>query len=150
MLKTRALFRLEAIVAAPIDFGESASGMRRIILVTGGRFEGERLSGSLLLGGTDVQLIRSDGVAELSIHAALESDDGERILLRGRGIRHAPPDVADEMQRGEDPDPSRYYFREAITFETASKRFEWLNRILAIGSGRRTKDRVQLDVVELL
>jgi hypothetical protein len=150
MISMKPLFALEAIVAPPIDFGMTAAGQRRIVLVTGGTFSGDRIKGKLLLGGTDVQRIREDGVAELQIQAALETDDGDRILLNGRGVRYVPPEIAEQMARGHDPDPSSYYFREAITFETSSPKLAWLTRMLAVGTGRRTLDRVSMDVVEVL
>ncbi|MBF5091007.1 DUF3237 domain-containing protein [Novosphingobium sp. NBM11] len=37
-----------------------------------------------------------------------------------------------------DVDPARYYLRIAMVFETASKRLEWLNGVLAVGVGERT------------
>jgi hypothetical protein len=150
MLNTKPLFRLEATVAPAIELGVTSAGQRRIVLVTGGEFFGDRIRGKLLLGGTDVQRIREDGVAELHIQAPLETEAGERILLNGRGLRHAPPAVADQLGRGEDPDPALYYFREAITFEVANPQLAWLSRMLAIGTGRRTRDRVLLDIFELL
>jgi Protein of unknown function (DUF3237) len=150
MLKFAPLFSLKATVAAPVDAGLTPGGTRRIIPVTGGTFTGERVSGTLLPGGTDVQRIRDDGVAELTIHAVLATARGERILLKGNALRHAPPDIAARLARGEGPDPASYYFREAIMFETASVRLAWLNKILAIGTGRRNSDSVELDVFEIL
>lgn len=150
MIALHPLFRLEAEVAPPVLFGPSADGERRIVLVTGGRFYGDRISGKLLLGGTDLQRIREDGVAELSINAALETDAGDRILLKGNGMRHASADVAERMARGEDPDPASYYFREAITFECGSPDLVWLTRMIAIATGRRTREHVLLDVFEIL
>lgn len=149
-LAFRPLFRLEAEVAAPIDFGMTSTGQRRIVPVTGGWFHGDRLRGRLLAGGTDVQRLRADGTAELRIHAALETEDGDRILLNGHGLRHATPAVADRLSRGENPDPSLYYFREAITFETDRVHLAWLTRMIAIATGRRAPNRVNLDVFELL
>jgi hypothetical protein len=35
-------------------------------------------------------------------------------------------------------------------FETASPRLAWLNKLLAIGTGRRNADSVELDVFEIL
>lgn len=86
-------------------------------------------------------------LAELHIQAPLETHKGDRILLNGRGLRHAPPALADQLGRGEDPDPALYYFREAISFEVANLQLGCLSRML--GTGRRIHDRVLLDVFEL-
>jgi hypothetical protein len=36
-------------------------------------------------------------------------------------------------------DPASYYFRIAPVFETSASRLQWLNRMMAIGTGRREK-----------
>jgi hypothetical protein len=41
------------------------------------------------------------------------------------------------LAAGEAVDPRSYYFRIAPSFETASRKYGWLNRIVAIGRGRR-------------
>ena len=66
------------------------------------------------------------------------------------GLRHASQDIAERLSRGEDPDPSLYYFREAMTFETDRPHLAWITRIIAIGTGRREANRVHLEVFELL
>jgi len=63
---------------------------------------------------------------------------------------HVPPAIAELTARGEDPDPSLYYFREALTFETSNPHLAWHTRMLPTGTGRRTPDRVLLDVFEVL
>ena len=83
MLSFAPLFSLTATVAAPVDVESTPGGTRRIVPVTGGTFTGERVSGTLLPGGTDIQRIRDDSVAELTIHAVLETAQGEPILLKG-------------------------------------------------------------------
>ena len=62
------LFKAEITLATPQELGETPQGRRRIIGITGGRFCGERLSGRVLPGGADWQLVRADGVADLDAH----------------------------------------------------------------------------------
>ena len=93
MLETRPLFRISAQVDAPQIVAGGPYGERRFIPVTGGSFSGERISGRVLSGGADCQLIRPDGAAELDVRVALEVDDGAIILMKGLGIRHASADV---------------------------------------------------------
>ena len=45
------LMQMKATVDAPIEIGPMPIGTRRIFNATGGRFEGERLSGEVLPGG---------------------------------------------------------------------------------------------------
>jgi hypothetical protein len=64
-LKLQALFKADIELAPAQELGAGPLGRRRIIAITGGRFVGERLSGRVLPGGADWQVIRADGVAEL-------------------------------------------------------------------------------------
>ena len=150
MLETRPLFRISAQVAAPQIVAGGPYGERRFIPVTGGSFSGERISGRVLSGGADCQLIRPDGAAELDVRVALEADDGAIILMKGLGIRHASADVMQRIANGERVDGTEYYFREAMVFEAPDGPHAWLNRLIAIGIGERLPDEVVVDVFEIL
>ena len=52
--------------------------------------------------------------------------------------------------KGEAVDPSLYYFRTCMRFETGDKSLDWLNRVIAIARGQREKNAVKLDVYEVL
>ena len=64
--------------------------------------------------------------------------------------KSGPPDVLARLGRGEDVDPSLYYFRTVMRFETAHPTTDWLNRILALAKGTREKNAVRLDVYKVL
>src|SRR5260370_699093 len=64
--------------------------------------------------------------------------------------RSGPHEVIAALARGEAVDPSRYYFRTVMRFETADPALAWLNRILALGTGAREKLAVRLDVYEVV
>lgn len=150
MIQSTPLFTLVADVAQAVDLGHCGGGTRRVVPVNGGRFAGERISGSILPGGNDVQRVRDDGVSELQVYVVLRTDEGETILFKGHAVRHMSEEAAKKITLGVAVDPASYYFREAITFETSSPRLAWLNRIMALGVGRRTKDAVELEVFEVL
>ncbi|HET6198305.1 MAG TPA: DUF3237 family protein, partial [Acetobacteraceae bacterium] len=61
-----------------------------------------------------------------------------------------PAAVMDRLNRGENVDPAEYYFRTAIMFETAAAKYDWLNRIFAIGTGRRPPEGPAYEVFEVL
>ena len=42
-----------------------------------------------------------------------------------------------QLARGESIDPSKYYFRTAIRFETSAPQYAFLNRLIAVSSGDR-------------
>jgi hypothetical protein len=144
-LKLRPLFRAEITLAPAQELGR-----RRIIPITGGRFHGERLSGRVLPGGADWQVIRPDGVADLDARYTLETGDGALIYVRNKGYRHGPEDVIRRLAAGEAVDPKLYYMRTTPWFETGDARYAWLNRIVCVGTGARLAAGVELEFFELL
>ncbi len=76
-MNTRLLMTLRVTVATPQSIGAVPHGTRRTVPITGGDFEGPRLRGSVLPGGSaDWLLLRADGVLELDLRATLRTDDG--------------------------------------------------------------------------
>jgi hypothetical protein len=148
-LELQALLRLEVTLAPPQELGDTPLGRRRIIAITGGRFSGARLSGRVLPGGADWQVIRADGVADLDARYTLETNDGALIYVHNRGYRHGPPEVLKKLIAGEDVDPSLYYMRTTPFFETGDKRYAWLNRIICVGTGARRPAAVELEIFEV-
>ncbi len=148
-MQTQKLFQIEIALAAPQELGDTPQGRRRIIGITGGRFSGERLSGRVLPGGADWQVIRADGVADLDARYTLETSDGALIYVRNRGYRHGPADVLRRLAAGENVDPSLYYMRTTPRFETGDARYAWLNRIICVACGARKAASVELEVFEI-
>ncbi len=136
-------------VGAPQLIGATLTGERRIIPILGGRFEGSRLRGEIVPGGADWQIVSADGVALLEARYTLRTDDGALIYTRNVGVRHGPPEVLAAIARGEQVDPARYYFRATPSFETGERRYAWLNRLVCVCSGVRTKEEVLLDFYEV-
>jgi hypothetical protein len=150
MLSDHPIFTVRAELAEILHFGATPLGVRRVINILGGRVEGARLRGRILPGGADWQLIRADAVADIHARYTIETDSGAHILVDSTGLRHGPPEVIEQLGRGDAVDPSRYYFRTAMRFETADPQFAWLNRIIAIARGARERQSVRLDVFEVL
>lgn len=149
-IRTRPLFTMRLEVGEMLAVGETPAANRRIGIVTGGRFEGERLSGQVLGGGSDWQDLRDDGATTLDVRLHLKTDDGALIVTRYQGLRHGPADVMRKIAAGELVDPADYYFRTNPVFETASEKYGWLNRILAIGTGHRFPDGPVYNLFEVL
>lgn len=137
---------MRAEVAVPQLLGVTLAGERRIVPILGGVVEGPALSGRILPGGADWQLVSADGVATLEARYTVETDDGALVYVRNLGVRHGPPEVLERIQRGDAVDPAEYYFRSTPRFESGDPRYAWLNRLLAIGSGARLASEVILDV----
>ena len=132
------VYRLEAALGQPLDFGEIASGHRRIVPLTGGTFSGPRLTGALLAGANaDWQIVLPDGTALGEIRYTLRTDGGELIYVRSWGVRHGPAEVLARLGRGEDVDASEYTFRASTRIETAAPELDWLNKGIFISVAGR-------------
>jgi hypothetical protein len=140
------LLRARVELAPVQDLGDTPLGRRRIIAITGGRFEGPRLRGAILPGGADWQVIRPDGVTFVEARYTLETADGALVYVQNSGYRHGPAGVIARLVAGEDVDPSLYYFRTTPWFETSARQYDWLNRCVCVASGARRPDCVELDI----
>jgi hypothetical protein len=144
------LWRAKVALEPVRELGDTPLGRRRIIGITGGEFNGPRLSGRVLPGGADWQVVRRDGVAFLDARYTLQAEDGALIYVRNRGYRHGPPEVLERLARGEEVDPALYYMRTTPWFETGAARHDWLNRMVCIATGARRPAAVELDFFEVL
>ncbi|OEO30744.1 phosphoserine aminotransferase [Devosia insulae DS-56] len=136
-LQLRPLLVLNVTVGTLVDAGGPPGARRRIGSIDGGTFGGDRLNGTVVPGGADWQTVRGDGAVLLDARALLHSDDGATIAITYTGIRHGSADVMARLGRGEEVDPASYYFRIVPRFDTSAARYEWLNRIVAVGTGVR-------------
>jgi hypothetical protein len=149
-VRTRPLFVMHLDVQKLQLVGATPGGIRRVGPIPSGTFEGERLSGVVLDSGSDWQTVRSDGTVTLDVRLVLKTDDDALIEMTYRGLRHGPADVLARLDKGEDVDPASYYFRINPLFETAAAKYDWLNRIVAIGTGLRRADGPVYSVFEVL
>jgi hypothetical protein len=148
-VKTRPLFVLREAVPPLIVIGQTPNAFRRIGVIQGGSFEGERLSGEVITGN-DWQAVRTDSCIKLDVRLVLKTSDGELIVMTYTCLRAGPPDVIEKLDRGEPVDPASYYFRMNPLFETSSRRYDWMNRIIAVGTGNRLPDGPVYSIFEVL
>jgi hypothetical protein len=137
------VFEVEATLDPAIEVGAVPGGRRRIIPVTGGVVRGE-ISGEVLPGGADWQLIRPDNVAEIEARYTIRTDRDELISVTNPGYRHAPPDIMDQLVAGVPVPPDSYYFRTTPRFEVASERLAWITRTVFVAVGIREPDSVRI------
>jgi hypothetical protein len=150
-LKSRHLFTITLGLLPAEELGVTPAGNRRVVPVSGGDFNGERLRGTVLpVAGSDVLLGRPDGSSQQDVRLILRTDDEAMILMTYRGVRHASADVNARMARGEPVAPSEYYLRTSPFFETSSPKYSWLNKIVAVGVGERRPADVKYEVFEIL
>jgi Protein of unknown function (DUF3237) len=149
-LRYRPLFIFWIDVNPPYLIGATPGYDRRIGEITGGRFEGERLRGKIVSGGSDWQSLRSDGTTTINVRLVMQTDDGALIGMTYLGMRHGPKEVMDRLARGENVNPSEYYFRITPYFETSSEKYGWLNRVVTVASGARMAGGAIYQVFEIL
>ena len=138
-LLTRPLFLLREQVPPLLVVGQAPNAFRRVGLVQGGSFEGERLSGQVV-SGNDWQSVRPDSCIKLDVGLVLRTTGGALIVMTYQFLRAGPPAVVEKLDRGEEVDPATYYFRMSPMFETSAPKYDWMNRIIAIGTGYRRAD----------
>jgi len=141
-------FQIE--VKPPSIIGATPGYDRRIGEIAGGRFEGERLRGKILSGGSDWQSLRADNATTINVRLVLQTDDGALIAMRYFGVRHGPKEVLDRIARGENVNPSEYYMRVTLRFETSAEKYDWLNRIVSVALGHRIAGGAIYHVLEIL
>jgi hypothetical protein len=150
-LRSRPLFRLEIELHPIQEIGATPAGSRRVVPVSGGRFEGERVRGVILPhAGSDWLLERADGSFQQDVRLTLATDDGALVLMSYRGVRRGSAEVSARLARGEAVGPSEYYLRTAPFFETSAPKYLWLNTIVSVGLGERLPNGAAYEVFEVL
>jgi hypothetical protein len=139
------LAHVEVELDTPVDLGVTDAGHRRIVPIIRGRVTGERFSGIVVPGGADWQVVQADGATTIDTRYLLRSDDGADVYIRTAGVRAGPPEVLAALARGEEPDPSSYYFRVTATFETSAPRYAWMTRVLTVAVAQRRASAVVYD-----
>ena len=136
---------LAVTIDAPVEVGQTAMGMRRMIPITGGTVTGSQMQGRIVPGGADFQLIVGDGTqAHLDARYVLELQDGSRVFVQNTALRVASAEDSAKIRRGEPVDPARVYFRCQPKFEATHPQWAWLAEHQFIGVGLRLPDAVHL------
>ena len=144
------LMNLSVDVGEIVTMGQAPIGERRVVSITGGTFEGPGMRGEVLPGGNDWQIQRADGVLDIDAGYVLKEERGGLVRVISQGYRYGPPEVIAAMARGEDPDPSSYFFRSILRFETGAAHLDSLNRTIAVATAQRKARQVLLSAYRLL
>jgi hypothetical protein len=108
------------------------------------------MSGRVLPGGADWQVVERGGLTFLDAHYAIETDDGVVIEVRNRGVRHGPADMMERLAAGDDLAPDEYYFRTLPRFHPPAGKCDWLRRSVFVATGERYADLVVVRVWAVL
>jgi hypothetical protein len=146
-LTSEFLFRVVLSVGAPQSVGATRNGELRIVPVTGGTAEGPRFKGEVLPGtAADWLRVDADGTAHMDVRVTLKAEGGGIVYMHYTGIRTGAPDVLARLNSGQAVEPSEYYFRTAVRFETGAAELAWMNKIVAVGVGQRPPSGPTYDV----
>jgi len=118
---------------APIPIGPTRWGNRLVFPIVGGFVNGPKLQGKIRPFGADWGIIRADNCFELDVRILIETDDGAHIHTSYSGIVDMTKEQIDRFLGGELPIGLRLY--TTPRFETSHEKYQWLNRIQAVGRG---------------
>jgi len=118
---TELAFEAVVDIAPSEDLGAGPLGGRRIVPITGGRFRGPRISGTIEAGGADRQLIRGDGIRMLEATYELRADDGTVLNVVNNVLIDQPA-------------PDDRYARSFLTVTAPAGPHDWLNRRILVGT----------------
>lgn len=136
----RAVMQIAVNVAPPLALGELGGAERRLVAILGGsvaHVDGVSFSGTILPGGSDLQLVRADGAIELLARYAA---DLGKLLIDNAGIRRQGAGGADAAP----------YFRGTMRFTAPAGPLQWLNDSIFVSTGYRDGGTIHLDVFEVL
>ena len=116
----------------------SPPGQRFIVPIIGGRFyagpDGAGLNGTVLPGGADRQLLRTDGIKELDAVYEMQAENGDVLMIRNKV-------VVDELRQ------PRRYAMSVISVSAPKGDHEWLNRRVILGTLQSARPGRQAVVV---
>ncbi len=132
-LESEFLYKITLVLDKPIETGKTPFGTRIAYPILGGTFEGPKMKGKVKAVGEDWLLKVDDATNKLDVRLVLEAEDGQLIACSYSGIVHTNEDKTT-------------YWRITPTFQTSSKKYEWLNYVLAVGKGSFQDGSVSYEV----
>jgi Protein of unknown function (DUF3237) len=70
------LFEAHGALEAPLVVGETPTGLKRVVPILGGTFNGPQISGTIVPGGADWQYVRADDVTVVEATPVLTAPAG--------------------------------------------------------------------------
>lgn len=117
-------------LTAPTVVGQTPSGRRQSVAITGGAFSGPGFSGRVIPGGGDYQLVRPDGSVEIDAEYLLETDDHVVIHARHLGTITPPKGAGDAG-----------YLWSTHSFDAPAGKYGWMNGQVFISRIGRAGDK---------
>ena len=137
LLETKYVFTIEAEISGAVVMGETVDGVRQSIPITGGAFYGDNIRGTVLPGGADYQLRRSDGTTLLRAIYMIKTDDGALINVVNEGVI-VPPTGGKPL-----------YFRTSPKFTAPNGKYGWLNQAIFVCGVRRDATKPKTIIIDV-
>lgn len=142
--------RLEVDFAQMARIGTTSAGTRLVAPITGGQFEGPRLTGHVLPGGADWALYRGEDRMLVDVRVTLKTHDHALIYLTYQGALRTNPADMTRFKRGEVIAPEAFNLRTITRFETGAAAYDWLNDMVGVGVGEQAPGGVVYQIFEIL
>jgi Protein of unknown function (DUF3237) len=140
------VFSAKVALLLPQELGDVDGLRTRFIPIVGGVVSGDKLHGKVLGGGGDWQKVNlATGLTEVYARYQIQADDGTIIEVINPGVRVGSPQVIARLAKGEDVDPSLYYFRTTPHFTVRAGAYDWLRTHVFVARGIRKPDSVIID-----
>jgi hypothetical protein len=143
------VLHLEVEVGPPVEIGRTPAGLRRVIPITGGTVSGPLMTGRIVPGGADFQVIRTETETVADAKYVLESDRGELVYVENLALRTGSAEDIARLRQDLPVDPARIYFRSSPRFETEAPRLAALTSHVFVGSGVRHPRAVVFDFFQV-
>lgn len=135
------VFSVEANIDRVVVVGEcEEKGRRQLVLLKEGIMTG-MLKGRGMGAGVDCQIIRNNGITDISARYAFKLDDGNSIFIENNGIRRVCR--TDDGREG-------MYFVAQPKFEVYCDELKWLEESMFISYGIRLPDSVCIKYYKIL
>jgi hypothetical protein len=103
--------------------------------MTSGTLTGEGLRAETAMPGSDWMAESPDGFSRPDVRVALQTDDGEMILMHYTGLVERTEAFIAAADQDRPSGWDDQYMRFAVTFDTGADRYSWLNERLFIARG---------------
>ncbi|WP_391557143.1 DUF3237 domain-containing protein [Robertmurraya sp.] len=133
-----------------LEIGETHGGIRRVVPITGGTFEGPKVKGVVLPGGADWNLTRPDGTGSVWARYTIQADDGTLISIINQGKSYIRSAEELNEQKSEFDFERDVYMYTTPSFEVAGEKYQWLSKNMFIGTLRPHPEGVQLRFYQLI
>jgi hypothetical protein len=116
--------------------GPTAEGLRANFPIAGGTIDGPKIRGTLLPGGADFFVLRTDGVGQIDVRATLKTEEGAVLYITYTGVSDLGEKGYENYLRMKLPEKLRLHTVPRV--HTAHPKYVWLNRLQLIGIGETT------------